>query len=158
MSGALGIHFTQDQARALTGVSVETLRHWRKTIPYLSTKTGKAARFAFMDVVGLAITHELVRSFGVNIAGMTVGLDVLFRLFGNIGPAPLHHTIVVITPTEAKIYDSDGGGLRPLLSAAAFVVPLAPLIARLQRGVLPNVALSDQVALPFPPEVVRSRA
>ena len=54
MSSITAIHFTQDQMRTLTGVSVETVRHWRKTIPYLATKTGKAARFSFAELLGLA--------------------------------------------------------------------------------------------------------
>jgi hypothetical protein len=49
------IHFTQEQARVLTGVSLGDLRQWRKAVPYLMAKPGKAARFTFADLVGLAI-------------------------------------------------------------------------------------------------------
>ena len=74
------IQFTQEQVRTLTGASVETVRHWRKAVPYLAEKSGKAARFSFSDVVALAITHELVRTFGVQIASVGIGIDSLFRL------------------------------------------------------------------------------
>jgi hypothetical protein len=50
------IQFTQEQARTLTDVSVETIRHWRKVVPSLANKPGKSARFTFSDVVGLAVT------------------------------------------------------------------------------------------------------
>lgn len=56
------IQFTQDQMRTVTGVSIETVRHWRKIVPYLATKAGKAARFSFADLLGLAVTNELVGS------------------------------------------------------------------------------------------------
>ena len=103
MSEVTAIQFTQEQARTLTGVSVETIRHWRKAIPYLSSKTGKAARFTFADVLGLAVTHELVDSFGVHIASLSAGVDAFFRLLASSGPASLEGAIVFITSTEATL-------------------------------------------------------
>lgn len=159
MSEIAAIQFTQDQARTLTGVSGETVRHWRKTIPYLSTKTGKSARFTFADLLGLAVTNELVSSFGVHIGTLATGIDALFRLFAASGPASLHGAIVVITATEASLHDlGTGDEIGRILAKPAFTVPLTPLIAKIQRHMLPAIPVSGQTALPFPPEVVRSRS
>lgn len=157
MSGIATIQFTQEQARMLTGVSVETVRHWRKTIPYLSAKTGKAARFTFTDVVGLAITHELVNSFGIHIANMGNGVDALFRLLANASPTSLESAIVLITATEAKLYKNDVPSLLHLIATPVLMVPVAPWMEKIQRHVLPISVGMVQVALPFPPEAVRSR-
>src|ERR1035437_393926 len=116
------IQFTQDQVRTLTGVSVETVRHWRKVVAYLSTKTGKAARYSFTDVVGLAVTFEIVNSLGVHIGTVSAGVDALFRLLGQIGPASIDSAIILVTPTDAILCEDDGPGLS--LFAPAVVVPL----------------------------------
>lgn len=154
MSEITAIQFTQDQTRTLTGVSVETVRHWRKAIPYLSSKTGKAARFTFADLLGLAVTHELVNSFGVHIAALSAGVDSLFRLLATSTPASLDGAIVLVTATEAILCE----GPSQALARPALIIPLAPFIMHIQRQVLPIAPTSNQAELPFPPEAVRSRA
>jgi len=143
--------------RALTGVSVETVRHWRKTVPYLATKTGKAARFSFSDLLGLAVTNELVRSLGVHIGTVSSGVDALFRLLADASAQVLDGGVVLVTATGASFHElgtwSVGAGAQP-----AFAIPLTPLIARLQQHMLPVMLVPSQVALPFPPEAIRSRA
>lgn len=157
MSAVTAIQFTQDQMRTLTGVSAETVRHWRKTIPYLATKTGKAARFSFADLLGLAVTNELVNSLGVHIGTVSAGVDALFRLLSNSTPPILDGGIALITPTEASLRESS----KWRVSATAeptLAIALDPLILRLQRHVLPLAPLSSQATLPFRPEAVRSPA
>lgn len=158
MSEITAIQFTQDQTRTLTGVSVETVRHWRKAIPYLSFKTGKAARFSFTDLLGLAVTNELVNSFGVHIATLSVGIDALFRLLATSGPASLDGATVFVTATEAVLHEAGAEGIGRVLAKPALMIPLAPLIAKIQRHMLPVIPVSSQTVLPFPPETVRSRA
>lgn len=154
------IQFTQDQARTVTGVSVETVRHWRKTIPYLAGKTGKTARFTFADLVGLAVTNTLVGSLGVQIAALSGGVDALFRLLATIAPSSLESAVVLITATDTSLYEPGADRIDLTLSPAApaLMVPLAPLVANIQRYMLPIGRISTQVPLPFPPEAVRSRA
>lgn len=152
------IQFTQDQARTLTGVSVETVRHWRKAVPYLAAKTGKTARFTYTDLVGLAVTNALVSSLGAHIAALSGGVDALFHLLATAGPTSLDRAIVLVTATDAFLYEPEIDGIDRLSSTPALTVPLAPLVANIQRHMLPIAPISPQVALPFPPEVVRSRA
>ena len=158
MPAVSAIQFTQDQARTLTGVSVETVRHWRKTIPYLSAKTGKTARFTFADLVGLAVTNALVSSLGVHITTLSRGVDALFHLLANLGPHSLSNAIVLITATDVSLYEYGTDEVNRWSSAPALLVPLAPLVENIQRHMLPITPISPQVGLPFPPEAVRSRA
>lgn len=160
MPAIAAIQFTQDQARTLTGVSVETVRHWRKTIPYLAAKTGKSARFTFADVVGLAVTNTMVSSFGAQITALSGGVDALFRLLAHDSPASLENAFVLVTPTEAVIYEEPiSVSIERLSVVPALLVPLAPLVADIQRHMLPMPPKSSQIALPFPPTAVaRSKA
>jgi len=144
--------------RTLTGVSVETVRHWRKTVPYLSPKTGKAARFSFADLLGLAVTNELVSSLGVHIGTVSVGVDALFRLLATASLTSFDGAVVFITPTTATLREASSEGVGLVQTQAMLAVPLAPLIARIQQHMLPVMLAPSQAALPFPPEAVRSRA
>jgi len=152
------IQFTQDQLRTLTGVSAETVRHWRKTVPYLASKQGKAARFSFADLLGLAITNELVSSLGVHIGSVSAGVDRLFKLLTEANALTLDGAIVCVTSTTASLHESGSwlGSSAPMQPTLA--IPLDPLVARLQQHMLPVMPAPTQAALPFPPEAVRSRA
>lgn len=152
MVGVVSIQFTQEQARTLTGVSPETVRHWRKTIPYLSAKSGKAARYSFPELVGLAATNELVKTLGVHIAVVSSGVDALFRLLANSNVVALQEAIALVTPDNAAL-DAQIG----TCEQSALIVPLRPLVLRIQQTMLPAVPTSAQVALPFPPKIVRSQ-
>lgn len=158
MPAVSAIQFTQDQARTLTGVSVETVRHWRKAIPYLAAKTGKTARFTYADLVGLAVTNVLVGSLGAHIATLSAGVDALFRLLATVGPTSLDGAVVLVTASDASFYETVADGIGRLKAAPALTVPLAPLVANIQRHMLPMAPISPQVDLPFPPEVVRIMA
>lgn len=158
MPKVAAIQFTQEQARTLTGVSAETVRHWRKTIPYLSSKTGKAARFSFAELLGLAVTNEVVNSFGVHIATLSTGVDALFRLLAVSGPASLDGAVVFLTANEAILHEAAAKGINQVPVKPALMIPLAPLIGKIQQHMLPVLPVSSQTVLPFPPEAVRSRA
>jgi hypothetical protein len=153
------IQYTQDQMRTLTGVSAESVRHWRKTVPYLATKTGKAARFTFADLLGLAVTNELVRSLGVHIGTVSSGVDALFRLLADASALVLNGGVVLVTSTGASFHDSEtwNVGVGPV-AQPALAIPLNPLLARLQQHMLPVMPASSQATLPFPPEAIWSRA
>ncbi|GAB4360729.1 MAG: hypothetical protein Kow006_30850 [Gammaproteobacteria bacterium] len=158
MPAVPAIQYTQDQMRTLTGVSIETVRHWRKTVPYLASKTGKAARFTFADLLGLAVTNELVRSLGVHITTVSAGVDALFRLLANSSAVALNGAVAFVTPVSATLRDSGPEGIGPAPTQPTLAIPLDPLITRLQQHILPAMSAQKQAALPFPPEAIRSRA
>ncbi|MCL2590423.1 MAG: MerR family transcriptional regulator [Betaproteobacteria bacterium] len=157
MTAVTAIQYTQDQMRTLTGVSAETVRHWRKTVPYLASKTGKAARFSFADLLGLSVTNELVSSLGVHIGSVSTGVDGLFKLLAGASAPTLDGAIVLVTSITAGLYESGSWHGASALTQPTLVIPLDPLIAQLQQHMLPVMPAPTQAALPFPPEAVRSR-
>jgi hypothetical protein len=152
------MEFTQNQARTLIDVPVETVRHWRKTIPYLATKAGKSARFSLADVVGLAVTKELVNTFGINIATLSTRVDTMFRLLAESAPALLDSAIVSVTAKEARLYDPRSQAVGGLPNEPVLMIPLAPFVTGIQRHIFPTAAISNQPAFRFPPESVRRQA
>jgi hypothetical protein len=153
MFGVVPIQFTQEQARTLTGVSPETVRHWRKAVPYLAAKAGKAARYTFPELVGLAATNELVRILGVHIAAVSGGVDTLFRLLASSNVASSQDAFAVVTADKASLVKKVTG-----CEQSALIVPLKPLVSRIQQSMLPTLPNQRQTALPFPPKIVRSRS
>lgn len=158
MSEVTFIQFMQDQTRTLTGVSAEVVRHWQKTVPYLSSKTGKAARFSFTDLVGLAVTNEMVKSFGVNIATVSAGVDFLFALLAGSNPASMDNTNAFVAPTEAILREAGPDGVGRVPNKSAIAIPLAICIEKSQEQVLPAASVSRHTVLSFSLEAVRSKA
>lgn len=151
------MQFTPEQVRSLIGVSRETLRHWRKAIPYLSRKSGKAARFTLADVIGLAVTQELVEKLGVQIASVGKAVDMMFGLLAATSPDTLDLCQITLSSENARLQhqQSDADGM---LGHAAIVVPLAPLVSGIQQSMFPIASRMRQRDLRFPPESVRRQA
>lgn len=152
--GVRTLHFTQEQVRDVVGVSAEKLRHWRKAIPYLQRKAGKAARFTFSDMLGLAVTLQVVDELGVGIANLRAGVDELFELLSCTEVSHLSDMVVVVSSDGCRLCDavdlpwSDAG-------EAVIAVPCWPLIERLSGQVLP-IPPDPQSVLPFPPQILRA--
>ncbi len=72
--------------------------------------------------------------------------------------ASLDGAIVLVTATDAVIYEPESDRGFQVLGEIALMVPLTPLITKMQRHVLPIAPVSAQATLPFPPEVVKNRA
>ena len=124
----------------------------------LSTKRGKAARFTFADLLALAVTNELVNTFGVHIAVLRNGVDAVFQLLERSDASQLEHTTVFVTVNDAALFDAERREADRMPAEPALMIPLAPLIAAIQRQMLPIEPVSSQGILPFLPEAVRSHA
>jgi DNA-binding transcriptional MerR regulator len=129
--------FTPQQARTITGVPIETLRHWRTVIPYLAQRSGKAARFSPVDLVGLAVLQQLTVNFGVSIAKMRVGIDLLFRTLANSDPLTLRGKVVAVGESQAQLCVAKSPMRVP--RSALIIVPCAALIDQIQANILPMV-------------------
>ena len=151
------IQFTQAQARSLVGVSPGDIRQWQKAVTYLAAKSGKAARFTFADLVGLAVTRELITTFGVKISTVGRSIDGLFRLLANATAGGLRGSFAVFGTDSAQLLLAseltDRLPERPIL-----ILPCDPLIARIVQQVLPPGLPAQQASLPFPPQLVRGSA
>lgn len=155
-TGKLGVktlHFTQEQARHIVGVSVERLRHWRKTVPYLKHKAGKTARFTFSDMLGLAVTLEVVDKLGLGIATLRTGLDELFEALSRTDSSLLADIVAVVSADGCRLCRVDQVPWSEN-GEVCLSVPLWPIISRLSDQILPTPP-DAQSTLPFPPHVLR---
>lgn len=149
------IQFTQEQARDIAQVSPGDVRAWRKVVPYLTTKPGKSARFTFSDLVCLAITAELTDGFGVRISDIGQGIDTLFRALAEARPAHLEGLTALVQKTTARLIPT-GDLAGRLVTEPMFVVPCDPFLLEISGRMMPLMPGSGQVALPFPPQIMKA--
>ena len=147
------ISFTQEQSRAILGLKPETLRHWRKLVPYLAQKSGKTARFSFTDLICLAATRQMTETLGMSISCVHQAVESLFQMMSIAEVQMLQGTVVLIGASAAS-FVSEGETLNSLAAEPTVLIPLAPLIERLQSQVLPGMRFAPQPFLPFSPQAV----
>lgn len=102
------------------------------------------------------IVHELVSKFGVHIASVGEGVDALFRRLSEVRPSTLEDTVAVVTAVDTSLILTSELVGRGMLGPS-MAVPLAPLIERMRRQMMPITPIAEQATLPFPPRVMRVR-
>lgn len=151
------IQFTQEQVRDIAQISPGDVRQWRKAVPYLAAKPGKAARFAFSDLVGLALMHEITGTLGARISDISMGVDALFRALAEARPAHLEGLIALVDRASARLIPASDLTAHQI-SGPLFIAPCDPILAEIGARMMPIARGSSQVALPFPPQAVRGSA
>jgi hypothetical protein len=151
------IQFTQEQVRDIAQVSPGDMRQWRKVVPYLATKPGKAARFAFSDLVGLTLTREITGTLGARISEIGSGIDALFQALAEARPAHLEGLVALVERATARLVPASDLTARQI-SGPVFVAPCDPILAEISARMMPIPLSSSQVALPFPPQAVKGGA
>lgn len=144
--------YTQEQARTVTGIGQEALRHWRKRVPYLATKSGKAARFSFGDLVGLAVTREVTDKLGTSIGHVHGGIESLFKILADQAVIQAGSIAILQCPDSSFIVREIQ--FSALGNAPAVLVPLDPLIEDLRSKLLNGLRLPPQSVLPFFAEAI----
>jgi hypothetical protein len=144
------ITFTQAQVREALGLPPETMRHWRKVLPPLASRTRRKP-FTPGDMVALAAIRELVRSVGVNSSALAPCAASIFALCNE---RPWHS----LTQYRLEI-EGATAQLAPLRSPPSFkrsplvIIPLSILIQELSRDLRPFELA--QTELNFPLATVR---
>ena len=133
------------------------LRQWRKAVPYLAAKPGKAARFTFSDLVGLALTSELTGTMGARISEIGTGVDSLFRALAHARPAHLEGLVALVGRANAQLIVASDLTARQI-SGPVFALPCDPILAGIGTRMIPFAPGYSQAALPFPPQAVTGGA
>lgn len=147
------IQFTQEQVRDIVQVSPGDVRQWRKSVAYLAAKPGKAARFAYSDLVGLALTREFTSTLGIRISEIGAGVDALFSALAEARPPHLEGLVALVERASALLVPADDLTSRQI-ACPLIVAPCDPILAEIGARMMPLGSASSQTALPFPPQAV----
>ena len=149
------IEFTTQQARSIAGVSSEAWRHWRKHIPHIAKKKGKCGRFSLGEIVVLCAVEEIVSTFGLRVAMLSIGLDQIFHSCAPMGILRLRNCSFVITASKGNICKS--ADLNDF-SSSAVVVPCERFVDQVLAATFQNSDEVLQKNLPFPLTSIKTGA
>lgn len=74
------MRFTPSQALDLVGITAETLRYWKKSMPSLAKKRGHAPCYTRAEIIGLIVIRRLVRDFRMDVSALAAQSETLFDL------------------------------------------------------------------------------
>lgn len=75
------MQFNTGQMQELTGIRREQLRHWRKVLPPLVGRDGRADLYTFPEVLALAVIALLVYQLGISVSHLSACSTDIFALF-----------------------------------------------------------------------------
>lgn len=119
----------------LASIRREQFRHWRKTLPPLQGRDGRAEGFTFAEVLALATVAKLVDDLGIAVAHLKVTAAEIFAFFSENEefaalPAVLHITtngqLSVVEPPSSDVFLS----VRPLSIYTSVRDRLTPEVRR----------------------------
>ena len=77
------MQFSTRQVQELSGIRREQLRHWKKVLPPLSGRDGRADTYSFADVLALSTIAALVDRMGIAVSRLVVPSSDLFALIAD---------------------------------------------------------------------------
>lgn len=144
------IQYTCEQARSFASVTPEAWRHWRKSVPALSSKLGKKARFSSGELIALAAVASASSCLDVGIIGLAPRWDELFKLCADQRPGSLRHLFVVLTAGAVTLDDES----HLARNEPTAIIPLSPIVDRLWSATVAEEPEQFQVPLAFGPRAV----
>jgi hypothetical protein len=109
------MRFNTGQMQELSGVRREQFRHWRKVLPPLMGRDGRADAYTFAEVLALTVIAQLVDGLGMPVAQLKGVAGDLFALFSeneDVGALPemlyvtQHGELVATTEPNCEVFAS----------------------------------------------------
>lgn len=140
--------YTLQFALEATGISSQTLRHWRKVLPPLRGRSAHRPCFSAGDLLALRVLDAWVNGLGCKVSRLQVSSSALFALcteeaWSRIEQSLLAHDLA----TDTWELIADGTPMR--WSNGVVVLPIGMLAAELSERLIGNPS-SPQTSLEFP--------
>lgn len=144
------MQYTQAQVRETVGLSLETYRHWKRVLPPLGTKGGRAACFSIGDLMAASVVHRLTETAGVRVGHLSDVAAAIFEICNTSHWAALVGTTLSIDleqrtcSVERTLKSHQDANL--VLSCR-----LDPILAQLRNALLRGQMDQSQAELLLPP-------
>jgi len=140
------MRYDTGQVLTLTGISKETLRHWKRVLPPIYGRDGRSEGYTFHEVLALSIIARAVHDLAVPISRFTSTAE---RLFSD-SAAEIRTTgralVLCITGSQMTFTTEDK---LPDTGTMA-IVRIGPIADKLRRSVSEDHAHTEaQLDLPF---------
>lgn len=148
------MRFTPSQALDLIGITAETLRYWKKSMPSLTGKRGHAPCYTRAEIIGLIVIRRLVRDFRMDVSALAMQSETLFSLCSAQWALPSHRLLRVTCDGRVTVHETMAG---VDFAEAAFVFPLDTAIQELNDR-LNEQDSEAQMELCLPPVSLKATA
>jgi hypothetical protein len=142
------LKYTPKQARALAGLTAETLRYWRHRLKPIRSCRGHGPVFTFGDVVALRVIERLVRVFGLHIGSIEPVAESLFEQCNRRNWLRADNQFVILD-LLGKTIDIKASSIEAVLSGPSIVLPLRHLVEELNRQLTADQRSHDQNVFSF---------
>ena len=145
---------TPAQFRDTLGISQETLRHWRKSLPAFQGRNGHAPAFTTGDLIVGAIIKLLRSQWGISVAVFAEQSVALSEVLDQTPWQSLPTRAIRLSMTDKGCTLVPATSRQPA-DVPCLTIPLAPIVEHLTATLLQDQDRS-QVPIYFPPvEIVR---
>lgn len=90
------MQYTQSQVRNAIGAGEQTMRYWKRVLPFLKKKSGKSALFSAGEMLALSVINQLVQAHKMDISVIGPISDDLFSICSRPLLFSRHHTLLWI--------------------------------------------------------------
>jgi DNA-binding transcriptional MerR regulator len=148
------MRFTPSQAVDLSGITAETLRYWKRSMPSLAGRRGHAPCYTRAEIVGLIVIRRLVRDFRIDVSALAALSETLFGLCSAQWALPSRRFLRVTCDGRVTAHEGLAG---VDFAEAAIVFPLDKAIRELEDRLNEREG-EAQMELGLPPVSVKTRA
>lgn len=149
------VEYTLTQFRDTVGISLETHRHWKRVLPPLARRRGRAPNFTVGDLIAGAVVKHLTDIGGLRVGHLSDVADALFALC-NRSPWATLATASIVLDCDRRQCDIASTTRLPLADGLTLSLPLSPVLDGIRASLLKSAGDHPQTSLRFPPVGMRS--
>lgn len=137
--------FKRAQVLDLLGISQDTLRHWKKALPPISLKDGRADDYTFAELVSLAIVARATQHLRVQVSLFTELSPELFSEVASLMADERYGRVLYIDNRHVGFAEED----QIPMSEAVVLIRLEPIVTHLMTKIGTTEDAPAQLALPL---------
>jgi hypothetical protein len=151
------MQLTPGQIREILGLSPDTFRHWKGTLPPLTGRNGHRPCFSLGDLFAMALIRALTEDAGVRVGALQAVSAILFEQCNRQSWAGLERSVLVLELARVRAEFIPEPHI-PSPERIGIIVPCRPIIAELRDSLLKEADDDNQGNLRFAPTMVRGSA
>lgn len=144
------MQYTQAQLRGAVGISLDTYRHWKRVLPPLAAKSGRAAAFSIGDIVAVSVVRRLTETAGIRVAHLSDVAPAIFEIC-NSSPWAALASATLTFDLEQRTCSVERAGRSPATADLVLSCKLAPLLEQIRSILLRGQSNQAQEELLLPP-------
>ena len=144
------MEYTLTQFRDTVGLTLETHRHWKRVLPPLARRKGRAPCFTVGDLIAGALIKHLTDTGGLRVGHLADVADTLFAQCNRAAWAKLAGSTLVLD-CDRRLCDIAPSSRLRTSDSLVISFPLRPVLDRIRARLLKDGGVDRQASLRFAP-------